>query len=84
MVSADAPLELDPNMKIILTPGHGGSAEDISLIVSNVETYGKVAMVGDLWLSEDDLHPTVGHDGDNDDDDNDDHHDDEDDHDDDE
>uniref|UniRef100_A0AC34FPF8 Metallo-beta-lactamase domain-containing protein n=1 Tax=Panagrolaimus sp. ES5 TaxID=591445 RepID=A0AC34FPF8_9BILA len=44
---------LTPNVKLIKTPGH--TAEDISVIVSNTDKYGTIAIAGDIFISDKDI-----------------------------
>uniref|UniRef100_A0A914P8I9 Metallo-beta-lactamase domain-containing protein n=1 Tax=Panagrolaimus davidi TaxID=227884 RepID=A0A914P8I9_9BILA len=44
---------LTPNVKIIKTPGH--TSEDISVIVSNTDKYGTIAISGDIFISDKDI-----------------------------
>uniref|UniRef100_A0AC35GEE2 Metallo-beta-lactamase domain-containing protein n=1 Tax=Panagrolaimus sp. PS1159 TaxID=55785 RepID=A0AC35GEE2_9BILA len=44
---------LTPNVKLIKTPGH--TSEDISVIVSNTDKYGTIAISGDIFISDKDI-----------------------------
>ncbi len=41
------------SLRLVQTPGPMGSSHDKSLIIDNVEGYGRVALTGDLWQSKD-------------------------------
>ncbi|CAL8084018.1 unnamed protein product [Calicophoron daubneyi] len=49
----DKPYEIDSNIKIVYTPGHADC--DISVVVLNVHSYGRVAIAGDIFECEEDL-----------------------------
>ncbi len=49
----------DPNIELILTPGHGNLPNNMSMLVRNVPRLGTVALVGDLIRSQNDVRPEV-------------------------
>ncbi|CAH8629118.1 unnamed protein product [Schistosoma margrebowiei] len=54
------PYEIDPLIHIISTPGH--TLSDISVIVEDIDQFGRVAIVGDLFECEQDtIDPSLWH-----------------------
>ncbi len=51
--------QIDDNLRVTMTPGHAGGTDDMTMIVDNEETWGKVALVGDLFADSQGIYTAV-------------------------